>query len=356
MNKNIKKYSPLAIFIVVFFWALSHIFWDEYINFRQIQQDALEFQERIESSREHFSYDDIWELWDDITMHVTPDLNFLEKLVSNIDGAQDRVWLEVYIFTEKRILAALKRAHNRWIDVKVLLENNPYMAPHLNNNNYNALKDAWVPVKWSDPLNYALNHSKFIVIDDISYVSTGNYSYSSFNSNRDIFLELRETSVVESLAELFEYDYNHKPYTVIHPNIITSPENSRQRIEWLFDQAEDIIYMYFAYMSDKSLLEKVIETAQRGVEVHFVTWEDTQDNSQEEVQRLRDAWVYMYFMRWPNLHTKAILSDKEILYIWSINFSYHSFDSNREVGILVRNQRIIEEFIWVFESDIKNTR
>ena len=118
-------------------------------------------------------------------------------------------------------------------------------------------------MKWSDPLNYALNHSKFIIIDDMSYVSTGNYSFASFNANRDIFLELREVSVVESLAELFDYDYNHTPFTVLHPNIITSPENSRQGIEGLFERAEDSIYMYFAYMSDRSLLEKVIKTAER---------------------------------------------------------------------------------------------
>jgi len=356
MNKNIQKYSPITLFVILFFWGLSYIFWDEYIDFRQMQQDVLEFQERVESSRDNFSYDDISEIWADITMHVTPDLEFLDKLVRDIDAAEERVWLEVYIFTEKRILAALKRAHKRWVDVKVLLENNPYMIPHINNKHYNALKDAWVPVKWSDPLNYALNHSKFIVIDDTTYVSTGNYSFASFNANRDIFLELSEESLVQSLAKLFDYDYNHIPYTVIHPNIITSPDNSRNRIEWLFTSAEESIYMYFAYMSDRSLLEKVIETAARWVEVHFITWEDTEKNAQDEVQRLRAAWVNMYFMRRPKLHTKAVLSDRKTLYIWSINFSYHSFDSNREVGILLRDTHIIQQFQKLFEEDRKSAR
>jgi phosphatidylserine/phosphatidylglycerophosphate/cardiolipin synthase-like enzyme len=50
--------------------------------------------------------------------------------------------VEVYIFTETNMRDALIRAHGRGVDVKILLENNPYMAPYLNDKHYDAFKDA----------------------------------------------------------------------------------------------------------------------------------------------------------------------------------------------------------------------
>jgi len=58
------------------------------------------------------------------------------------------------------------------VDVKILLENNPYQAPYLNDSHYNDFKDAGIDVRWSDPLNYSLNHAKLLIIDERTYVST----------------------------------------------------------------------------------------------------------------------------------------------------------------------------------------
>jgi len=93
-------------------------------------------------------------------------------LVEEIDAAEDKVYVEVYIFTEKQLRDALIRAHKRGVEVKILLENNPYQAPYLNDNHYNAFQDVGIDVRWSDPLNYSLNHSKLLLIDDRAYVST----------------------------------------------------------------------------------------------------------------------------------------------------------------------------------------
>lgn len=331
---------------------MSYLFWGEFIEFQKSEKVKQEYQVLLADSNIVFHHSSLIELWDDIQLHYTPDLEFLEKLVADIDQAEERVWLEVYIFTEKRILEALIRAHNRGIDVKVLLENNPYMIPYINDKHYKALKESWVPVKWSDPLNYALNHSKFIIVDDTSYVSTGNYSFASFKSNRDIFLEIRHLEIVWELGALFEHDYNHEPFWVMHPNIVLSPDNSRQKIQSLFQEAQERIDMYFPYVSDTKLLELVIETAKRWIDIDFVIWEDAQESSSEEIQRLQDVWVRVYFMKKPKLHAKTVLMDEKVLYIGSINFSRHSMDLNREVGLLLKDMHIIQDFQDIFSRDI----
>jgi phosphatidylserine/phosphatidylglycerophosphate/cardiolipin synthase-like enzyme len=58
------------------------------------------------------------------------------------------------------------------LEVKVLLEHNPYKAPGLNNKTYGILQEAGIEVVWSNTKHYALNHSKTIVIDDENIIST----------------------------------------------------------------------------------------------------------------------------------------------------------------------------------------
>jgi phosphatidylserine/phosphatidylglycerophosphate/cardiolipin synthase-like enzyme len=61
---------------------------------------------------ENFSLDDIQYI-DDITLYRNPDINLLNKIVSQINNAKTRIYLETYILTEKRIQKALKKAKNR---------------------------------------------------------------------------------------------------------------------------------------------------------------------------------------------------------------------------------------------------
>jgi phosphatidylserine/phosphatidylglycerophosphate/cardiolipin synthase-like enzyme len=63
-------------------------------------------------------------------------------MVENINSSKKRVYVEVYIFTEKRLRKALIDAHKRGVEVKVLLEKNVYKASSLNNDTYKSLKNA----------------------------------------------------------------------------------------------------------------------------------------------------------------------------------------------------------------------
>jgi phosphatidylserine/phosphatidylglycerophosphate/cardiolipin synthase-like enzyme len=55
------------------------------------------------------------------------------------------------------------------------------------------------------------------------------------------------------------------------------------------------------------------------------------------------------------MHAKAILIDSEYLFIWSINFSDNSIDKNREIWILIKNNEIINDFLYIYKQDIKKT-
>jgi phosphatidylserine/phosphatidylglycerophosphate/cardiolipin synthase-like enzyme len=61
---------------------------------------------------------------------------------------------------------------------------------------------------WSNKNNYFLNHSKVLLIDNLSIISSGNLSYSTFTKNRDFFIFTTDENINSKLKENFINDYN----------------------------------------------------------------------------------------------------------------------------------------------------
>jgi phosphatidylserine/phosphatidylglycerophosphate/cardiolipin synthase-like enzyme len=72
----------------------------------------------------------------------------------------------------------------------------------------------------------------------------------------------------------------------------------------------------------------------------------------ENVKKLIKSWIKIYQIPKYTMHTKAILADNEYLFIWSVNFSEYSFDKNREIWILLKEEKIISKFNEIFNKDI----
>jgi phosphatidylserine/phosphatidylglycerophosphate/cardiolipin synthase-like enzyme len=89
-----------------------------------------------------------------------------------MDKTKKRLYVEVYMLTEDKLINALFKAKNRRIDIKVILEKNPYQTSGINDDTYDFLSKNKIDVVWSNLDNYSLNHSKFIIADDELILST----------------------------------------------------------------------------------------------------------------------------------------------------------------------------------------
>jgi phosphatidylserine/phosphatidylglycerophosphate/cardiolipin synthase-like enzyme len=58
-------------------------------------------------------------------------------------------------------------------------------------------------VVYSNAKNFSLNHSKMILIDDEIFLSTGNFTYSSFAHNREFMFFIKDKILYEKLNNLF---------------------------------------------------------------------------------------------------------------------------------------------------------
>jgi len=104
-----------------------------------------------------------------------------DTVVDMINSAQDYVYVEMYVFTNKRIMEALADADNRGVDVRVILEN----SIDINQDAYLYLKSHGVETRWASK-NYRITHAKLMLIDGKKvFIGSPNFSWSAFHKNRE---------------------------------------------------------------------------------------------------------------------------------------------------------------------------
>lgn len=342
------KSKHLNLIIILFLFILFSFFYaKEYFLYHTwIAKTNSNFVD-VKKSLSDFSFDKIREI-DWLEIYNTPDKNLLKLLVEKIRNAKTRVYIEAYIFTEKDLRDALIKAKKSWIDVKVEMEKNVYMAGNLNKNTYNELIKNNIEVVWSDSSDYSLNHSKFFIIDDEVVLSTWNFSYSMFTKNRDFILFINDKIILKSLLENFLLDFKKERDFVYDDNLVLSPFFSREKIEFLLKNAKSDIKLYFPYFEDDVLLKILEDKLNSWTNIEIVT-----DKNNERVNELKNIWYKIKVLDKYTEHAKAILIDWTYLYLWSINFSTYSLDKNKETWIIIKDKNIVSKFLDIYKEDFK---
>lgn len=347
--KSQKLFS--SIIISLLFIAFSLFYGEEYFDFHKGQVEVVKAEKDFQEKTQNFEIADIKEV-KDIDIVATPNKELLEKIVNIIDEAKNYVYVEVYMLTESRIKDAILRAKKRWLDVKIILEKDPYLAYNINNKTFDEFQKKEIAVVRSNQKNYTLNHSKIILTDGLSIISTWNLTYSSFTQNRDIYVFTKDKEIHKNLLEVFEADYTWIKKWVLYENLVLSPQNSRDKIEKLFEIAEKKIKIYIPYFDDEKMVEKLINLKkEKNLEIVAVIPKTAVDD--ENTKKLVKNWIKIYKIPKYTMHSKAILADNKYLWIWSTNFSQYSLDQNREIWILLKEGKVIEKFEGIFESDVK---
>jgi len=348
MSKNkIISYVILSIFFIVF--SIFN-FW-EYYNFHKEKIENKIKKEEESEKLNSFAVEKIKKI-ENVSLKYTPNKELLNELVKKINNSKQKVYVEVYMFTENRLREAIIKAKKRWIDIKIILEKDPYMAYSINDKTYNEFKKNNINVVWSNTKNYSLNHSKMIIIDDEIILSTWNLTYSTFTKNRDFFVFIKDEEIYKAFIKIFDYDFKWIKNYVEHENLIVSPINSRIKIEKLFDSAESEIKIYMQYLNDNEMNNKLIEIKKnKNIKIQVVIAETSIDK--ETTKYLQKNWIDIKEIPKYKMHSKAILIDNEIIFIWSVNFSSYSLDKNRELWILSKDKELIIDFLRVFETDFK---
>ncbi len=252
-----------------------------------------------------------------------------------MDLAHNRIWIEIYTWTDKVVLDAVIRAFARGVDVRVILEPNVFGTPTINKSIYEALKQKGIPVSYADGERYVFTHAKFIIIDDRFYISTGNLTQSFFTKNRDFILSDTSREVLSFLIDIFERDFSHLGTEDIFPipsNLVFSPVNSREKIGSFLGEAKSRVIIYTQTLQDEEILSILTNLIKQKREVQICTAKNESNTQSEKYGHF--SWKKIAK---PYLHAKVIFIDENSLFIGSQNLTQNSLDNNREIGIIIRS-------------------
>ena len=288
-----------------------------------------------------------------VQVFVQPD-DSRSPILEEIENAKSSIILQVYTMSDSEIIQSLIDARKRGINVRVMLEENPFSGYSANKEVKDELSRNNIDTKWSNRV-YEFTHSKFFVIDNKKgIIMTMNLSQSSFTKNREFGVITEDPIIVTELSKIFQADWERKPYKPGTSPLVVSPENSRVKLLQLINSAKQEIILYAQEMEDKEIRDALIKARNNSVKVYIIFADpESIEGNQDAFDTLKSHNIETRILLSPYVHAKAIVVDKKVGYIGSINFSENSLDKNREVGILISDEKALSLVRSVFFEDFE---
>jgi cardiolipin synthase A/B len=288
-----------------------------------------------------------------LTLFIEPNAG-KKPIVDEINKAEKEIDIEVYLLSDKDIILSLESAKSKGVAVNVILEEHPFGGGNLNPKTRDELVSHGIAVEWSNP-DFSLTHEKAIVIDNIeAFILSQNLTASAFTKNREFDILNKDPIDVAEIKSIFLNDWNRKSFSPSNTDLIESPDNSRSVLESLIRTSESEIDIEVEDIGDIEF-ENLLKEKSMTSKVNLILPTIKQISSNDKaIKNLESANVKVKLMSNPYVHGKIILVDNKKAYVGSINFSTQSMDSNRELGIIVSQNDLIESLQNTFNSDWEN--
>jgi phosphatidylserine/phosphatidylglycerophosphate/cardiolipin synthase-like enzyme len=274
-----------------------------------------------------------------------------QPFIDEIDAADSSIDLYLYLLSDEEIIQGLIRSHVRGVNVRVMLEPEPFGGAQTELETWQRLDAAGIDVRWS-PARFRFAHIKLMIVDrEVALIMNLNMTESAFEGNRELAVMTSEPAAVAHAAMIFENDWNGRPDAVSGP-LISSPETSRSALLALIESAKESLELYAEFITDSEVLEALAAAVERGVLVRLVMSEAAGESLwSEEPGFLARAGVDVRIVDVPYIHAKLVLSDGAVAWIGSQNFTATSLDDNRELGIVLGQPANLARIAAAFEAD-----
>ena len=274
-----------------------------------------------------------------------------DPIISAIDNAQKEIDVEVYLLSDKDVIASLLSACNRGVAVSVMLEEYPFGGGNVNTKTNQQLQNSCVRIEWTSSA-FSLTHEKTIVIDNKEvFILNQNLTAAAFKSNREYDILDGNLQDVAEIHAIFMSDWDRKNPNLADDNLVISPINSRDKLFGLISSATRSINIETEVIDDPNIIQLLSQkAAHMPVEIIIPTYKQVSSNK-KAVALLESSGAKVEAISSPYIHAKLILVDSAKAYIGSVNLTTQSMDSNREVGIILSQQDIVSSLIGDFSTD-----
>jgi phosphatidylserine/phosphatidylglycerophosphate/cardiolipin synthase-like enzyme len=264
----------------------------------------------------------------------------VEPLVDGINKAKNRVEIMIFRFDRTEIETALANAVSRGVFVHALIAyTNRGGERNLRKLEMRLLAAGVTVARTADDL--ARYHSKFMIIDRRElYLLAFNFTYIDMEHSRSFGVVTTNDKLVQEAAKLFEADTKRQPYSPGLSNFVVSPLNARKQLSAFIKGAKKELLIYDPDLSDAAMIRLLEERAEAGVSVKILG-RLTRKSTKLQVHKLSTM----------RLHTRSIIRDDESAFVGSQSLREAELGTRREVGIIFRDQKIVNRLAKTFQDD-----
>jgi len=188
-------------------------------------------------------------------------------------------------------------------------------------------------------------HGKMMIVDRRTlYLLSFNLVHMDIEHSRAFGIVTKGARVVQEATKLFEADLNRQPYSSGLNSLIVSPVNSRKQLSAFIEKARKQILIYDPKVADKQIIKMLEGSAKAGLDVRIIGSIDAGST--------RLPVAPLTSMR---LHTRTIIRDGRQAFVGSQSLRPSELDMRREIGIMVRDARIVSTLVSTFEKDWVST-
>ncbi len=336
-----------------------------------------------------------------VTPFVLPDSPSVP--VEPLRTADERVLLAGYTVESDRVVDRLIAAHERGVEVRVLIEGTPVGGfPEQGAHAADRLDAAGIEVRVLDgePDRFRFHHAKYAVADDRAVVLTENWKESGTggDSNRGWGVVADDDAVAAELATLFENDAAgddtrdwsvfredatfHEPPSVpsggsdgdretAYPSrfdpptpapadveLLTAPGNAADRIVARIDAADNRVLAVVPRTGgpDERIVRALRRAADRGVDTHLLlsgAWYD-RDENRDLAETLAAEPIEVAVAdprgRYGTVHAKGLVIDDTAV-VGSLNWNEQAATENREVLLAVESPAVADFYARTYAAD-----
>ncbi len=295
-----------------------------------------------------------------------------------IDSATEEIRILICVLEDPQILERVQAALHRGVSVRAIVDSGKYHDLAAERDHLQKyLTSQGGELHLSNPV-FPRSFPKIILIDsNLLVYGSACLDQTTFLLYRDFATTSEDPQLLQDLHLLFENDWSYSAGVGEQPpafnptppfsskDLIISPVNGAEKLVHLYQTAQQSIEVYTEILGNLMLESELAAAVRRGVEVRTISpfyvnggSPEVQARQLASLRALSAAGVDAHVNGsvtppMPYMHARADVVDGRVGFLGSVSVSPDSVAFNREMGLVVRDQALVQQLRSQFESDFQ---
>jgi len=268
----------------------------------------------------------------------------IKPILSAVEGAKTHLDIAIFRFDLKPLEKAIEAAVKRGVKVRALIAHtNRGGEKRLRDLELRMLQAGVMVTRTADDL--ARYHGK-LVIADREELHVYGFNFTTLDvKSRSFGLVTQDSRTVEEALRLFEADALREGFEPELDGIVVSPENAREQLATFIKRTKKQLVIWDPKVTDLQMLRLLDQRVKAGVDVRIIG----------KVAK-RGGGLRVQKMMGERLHVRAMVRDGETAFVGSQSLRALELDARREVGLIVKDAKVVKGMLEVFEADWARTQ